>query len=75
MPPYGSYGSPSIRKMENGYGHSGRTSFSLGRIFGDPFALATISIGSVSFRMFGLRREAGSLPLTTNNSLPGSSHS
>ncbi|KAF1979069.1 hypothetical protein BU23DRAFT_193977 [Bimuria novae-zelandiae CBS 107.79] len=50
MPSYGSYGSPSLNKMENGYGsHSGRTSFSLGRIFGDPFALATISIGSLAW--------------------------
>ncbi|KAJ4351931.1 Transmembrane osmosensor [Didymosphaeria variabile] len=49
MPTYGSYGSPSLNKMENGYGHGGRTSFSLGRIFGDPFALATISIGSLAW--------------------------
>jgi hypothetical protein len=35
--------------MENGYGHGGRSSssFSAGRIIGDPFALATISIGMV----------------------------
>ena len=42
------YGSPSLNKMENGYGHGQRTSFSLGRIFGNPFALATTSIGLVS---------------------------
>jgi SHO1 osmosensor len=34
--------------MESGYGHNGRSSFSVGRIIGDPFALATISIGFVS---------------------------
>lgn len=38
--------------MESGYGngYTGQraASFSLGRIIGDPFALATISIGIVS---------------------------
>ena len=71
MRSYGTYGSPSLNKMENGYGHGGRTSFSLGRIFGDPFALATISIGSVSSCRLpvchGLkltcRSSPGSLPL------------
>lgn len=52
MLPYGSTGSPSLRKMESGYGngYSGQraASFSVGRIVGDPFALATISIGIVS---------------------------
>lgn len=73
MPSYGSLGSPSLRKMENGYGHSGRSSFSAGRIIGDPFALATISIGIVSiiFRtswfLVRLREE-----LTLCDSLPGS---
>ncbi|KAF2680518.1 high osmolarity signaling protein sho1 [Lentithecium fluviatile CBS 122367] len=49
MPSYGSLGSPSIRKMESGYGHNGRSSFSVGRIIGDPFALATISIGFLAW--------------------------
>ena len=48
MPAYGSLSSPSLRKMENGYGQRQRASFSFGRIIGDPFALATISIGFVS---------------------------
>lgn len=52
MTPYGSTASPSLRKMESGYGngYTGQraASFSLGRIIGDPFALATISIGIVS---------------------------
>ncbi|KAK3215468.1 hypothetical protein GRF29_8g89229 [Pseudopithomyces chartarum] len=43
------YGSPSLNKMENGYGHGQRTSFSLGRIFGNPFALATTSIGLLAW--------------------------
>lgn len=34
--------------MESGYGQPQRASFSVGRIIGDPFALATISIGIVS---------------------------
>jgi hypothetical protein len=52
MPAYGSLGSPSLRKMENG-GYGQRASgFSLGRIIGDPFALATISIGIVSIRQY-----------------------
>ncbi|KAH9861379.1 Transmembrane osmosensor [Plenodomus biglobosus] len=49
MPAYGSLGSPSLRKMENGYGHGQRASFSFGRIVGDPFALATISIGLLAW--------------------------
>jgi SHO1 osmosensor len=48
MPSYGSLGSPSLRKMENGHGYGQRSTFSVGRIIGDPFALATISIGIVS---------------------------
>lgn len=51
MPVYGSTGSPSL-KMESGYGNGytsqRASSFSVGRIIGDPFALATISIGIVS---------------------------
>lgn len=69
MPQYGAYGSPSLNKMENGYGHGQRSGFSLGRIFGDPFALATISIGSVS-RSAAPR---SSMRLLTRNSWPGSS--
>jgi SHO1 osmosensor len=48
---YGSTTSPSL-KMESGYGNGYNSqraaSFSVGRIIGDPFALATISIGIVS---------------------------
>ncbi|KAF2728771.1 high osmolarity signaling protein sho1 [Polyplosphaeria fusca] len=49
MPSYGSLGSPSLRKMENGYGSGARPGFSIGRIVGDPFALATISIGVLAW--------------------------
>ncbi|KAF1838239.1 hypothetical protein BDW02DRAFT_489573 [Decorospora gaudefroyi] len=50
MPTYGSLGSPSLRKMENGHGYDQRSSgFSLGRIIGHPFALATISIGILAW--------------------------
>ncbi|KAF2279607.1 uncharacterized protein EI97DRAFT_371555 [Westerdykella ornata] len=35
--------------MENGYNQGGRSSFSAGRIIGDPFALATISIGMLAW--------------------------
>ncbi|KAF1953443.1 high osmolarity signaling protein sho1 [Byssothecium circinans] len=51
MPGYGSLGSPSLQKMENGYGHSGRggSGFAIGRVVGDPFALATISIGFLAW--------------------------
>jgi SHO1 osmosensor len=48
MPSYGSQSNPSLRKMENGYGQTQRSTFSVGRIIGDPFALATISIAIVS---------------------------
>jgi SHO1 osmosensor len=52
MPNYGELSSPSLRKMENGNGYGQRrSSFSVGRIIGDPFALATISIGIVSIRV------------------------
>jgi hypothetical protein len=71
MPAYGSLGgSPSLRKMENG-GYGQRSSgFSMSRIIGDPFALATISIGIVSIREY-----AASLDLVANvvYSSPGSS--
>ncbi|KAF2259397.1 high osmolarity signaling protein sho1 [Lojkania enalia] len=49
MPSYGSLGSPSLRKMENGYSSGGRSTFSVGRIIGDPFALATISISILAW--------------------------
>lgn len=49
MLPYGSSASPSLRKMEHGYGSAPRASFSVGRIIGDPFALATISIGILAW--------------------------
>ncbi|KAF2015650.1 high osmolarity signaling protein sho1 [Aaosphaeria arxii CBS 175.79] len=49
MPPYGSLGSPSLRKMENGNTYGSRASFDPGRIIGDPFSLATISIGMLAW--------------------------
>ncbi|KAF2029134.1 high osmolarity signaling protein sho1 [Setomelanomma holmii] len=49
MPSYGSLGSPPLRKMENGHGYGQRSTFSVGRIIGDPFALATISIGILAW--------------------------
>lgn len=56
MPAYGSLSTPSLRKMENGYGQRPRATFSLGRIIGDPFALATISIGIVRISCCSARR-------------------
>ncbi|KAI8937900.1 Transmembrane osmosensor [Plenodomus lindquistii] len=49
MPTYGSPTPSSLRKMEHGYGHGQKASFSLGRIIGDPFALATISIALLAW--------------------------
>ena len=43
--PYGSVQSPSIRKMEHGMG--GRPRFAFGRVIGDPFSLATVSVATV----------------------------
>jgi SHO1 osmosensor len=48
MPSFAALSTPSLRKMENGHGYGQRTTFSVGRIIGDPFALATISIAVVS---------------------------
>jgi len=47
MPTYSSLGSPSLRKMEGLKRDNNRKKFSMGNIFGDPFALATISIAIV----------------------------
>jgi SHO1 osmosensor len=60
MPSYGALSTPSLRKMENGHGYGQRSTFSVGRIIGDPFALATISIGIVSAARRGSFREADS---------------
>jgi hypothetical protein len=49
MPSYGSIHSPSLRKMEYSRAQYGRKRMSLGNIIGDPFALATLSIATVSF--------------------------
>ncbi|KAF2153010.1 hypothetical protein K461DRAFT_327512 [Myriangium duriaei CBS 260.36] len=51
MPTYSSLESPSLRKMEaykrDSYGKKKR--FNAGNIFGDPFALATISVGIIAW--------------------------
>ena len=48
MPGYGSLRSPSLGKMEYSRAQYGRKRISFGNIIGDPFALATISIATVS---------------------------
>jgi len=50
MPSYGSQRSPSLKKMEynNNARYSGGRKFNMGNIIGDPFALATIGIATVS---------------------------
>jgi len=49
MPSHAEYYSPSLRKMEASGRYNGETAlFSISRIIGDPFALATISIAIVS---------------------------
>lgn len=52
MPSYGSLHSPSLKKMEHSRVQYGRKSVNMGNIVGDPFALATISISMVSWRLF-----------------------
>ncbi|KAF4548791.1 putative high osmolarity signaling protein sho1 [Elsinoe fawcettii] len=51
MPTYSTLDSPSLRKMEgykrDSFGKKKR--FSMGNIFGDPFALATISVGIMAW--------------------------
>lgn len=49
MPGYGSLHSPSLKKMEYSRPQYGRKRMSMGNIIGDPFALATLSIATVSF--------------------------
>ena len=47
MPSYGSLHSPSLKKYNMNIMDSRRAKFNIGNIFGDPFALATISISLV----------------------------
>lgn len=57
-----SYNSPSLGKMEHSRGYNRRKGIQVGNILGDPFALATISIGIVSYKPNHLRLVAS----TTN---------
>ncbi|KAF1915806.1 high osmolarity signaling protein SHO1 [Ampelomyces quisqualis] len=49
MPSHAALSTPSLRKMENAQGYGQKPAFSVGRIIGDPFALATISIAILAW--------------------------
>lgn len=62
MPSYGSLHSPSLRKMNGNMDGKGRRTasmrgMSMDNILGDPFALATISIASVSHTLFSDKKD------------------
>ena len=77
MPSYDSVNSPSLRKMEANRRdtYSSRKRFDMGNIAGDPFALATISIGIVCLSPNRTHCQNSRADMTPIHRLPGSSHS
>lgn len=53
MPPHASAYSPSLQKMDYGRANR-RKGVQMGNVLGDPFALATISIGAVRTNLGGI---------------------